>query len=164
MRCWCSPIKRVRFFFCSDPIVLLLSVSSMYTYLAAAAAASIACNHDFDEGSHTRIVRGQLQRVIATHFLHPMIFCQLRRSKGPREPCPIMFSLWPHERDSARNDVTEEEDIHAVFSTLSSPLQWYGMYVFLIQLFEFHIIIWFFLWSHHPTSSLSHHESNIRTR
>ena len=26
-----------------------------------------------------------------------MIFCQLRRSKGPREPCPIMFSLWPHE-------------------------------------------------------------------
>ena len=51
----------MRFFFCSDPIVLLLSVSSMYTYLAAAAAAaSIACNHDFDEGSHTRIVRGQL--------------------------------------------------------------------------------------------------------
>ena len=141
------------------------AVCIQYTYLAA--AASIACNHDFDEGSHTRIVRGQLQRVIATHFLHPMIFCQLRRSKGPREPCPIMFSLWPHERDSARNDVTEEEDIHAVFSTLSSPLQRYGVYVFLIQLFEFHIIIWFFcgLIIQPPLSlSLSHHESNtIRT-
>ena len=52
--------KASALFFCSDPIVLLLSVSSMYTYLAAAAA-SIACNHDFDEGSHTRIVRGQLR-------------------------------------------------------------------------------------------------------
>ena len=89
----------------------------MYTYLAAAAAAaSIACNHDFDEGSHTRIVRGQLQRVIATHFLHPMIFCQLRRSKGPREPCPIMFSLWPHEIQQEDT----EEDIHAVFYSFIS--------------------------------------------
>ena len=75
-----------------------------------------------------------------------MIFCQLRRSKGPREPCPIMFSLWPHE---IQQDDTEE-DIHAVFYSFISKDG-----VFLIQLFEIshHYILYnrFFLWSH-PTS------------
>ena len=40
--------------------VFFYSDSNAAACIYLAAAASIACNHDFDEGSHTRIVRGQL--------------------------------------------------------------------------------------------------------